>query len=99
MYNVVFQKSIAAAENQFAGPSVDLGNMEQYIDLIVLILRTMSVPLLWLKHAVFLGNVDFLLLPVTALLTSFLILSIGMGRALALECSVVQEMRKAGSCQ
>jgi len=28
-----FQKSIAAAEHQFSGPSVDLGNLEQYINL------------------------------------------------------------------
>jgi len=28
-----FQKSIKAAEHQFSGPSVDLGNLEQYIDL------------------------------------------------------------------
>lgn len=28
-----FQKSIAAAENQFSGPSVDLGNLEQYVKL------------------------------------------------------------------
>ncbi|GAB6095084.1 GspE/PulE family protein [Desulfatiferula olefinivorans] len=28
-----FQKSIAAAENQFSGPAVDLGNLEQYVKL------------------------------------------------------------------
>ncbi|MFO7737492.1 MAG: GspE/PulE family protein [Desulfatiglandaceae bacterium] len=28
-----FKRSIAAAENQFAGPSVDLGNLEQYVRL------------------------------------------------------------------
>jgi general secretion pathway protein E len=28
-----FKRSIAAAENQFAGPTVDLGNLEQYISL------------------------------------------------------------------
>ena len=28
-----FQKSIKAAEHQFSGPSVDLGNLEQYVDL------------------------------------------------------------------
>ena len=28
-----FQRSIAAAEHQFAGPSVDLGNLEQYVRL------------------------------------------------------------------
>jgi general secretion pathway protein E len=28
-----FQRSIAAAEDQFAGPSVDLGNLEQYVRL------------------------------------------------------------------
>ncbi|MEM7371694.1 MAG: cellulose synthase family protein [Bacteroidota bacterium] len=42
--------------------------------LVVLILGTMSVPMLWLKHEVFLGQVDFMILPVTALLTSFVIL-------------------------
>ncbi|MEW6671442.1 MAG: GspE/PulE family protein [Thermodesulfobacteriota bacterium] len=28
-----FKRSIAAAENQFAGPTVDLGNLEQYVSL------------------------------------------------------------------
>nr|MDA8404763.1 type II/IV secretion system protein [Desulfobacteraceae bacterium] len=28
-----FQRSIAAAENQFSGPTVDLGNLEQYVKL------------------------------------------------------------------
>ena len=28
-----FKRSISAAENQFAGPSVDLGNLEQYVQL------------------------------------------------------------------
>lgn len=44
--------------------------------LVVLILGTMSVPLLWLKHEIFHGQVDFLLLPVTALMTSFIILAL-----------------------
>ena len=43
---------------------------------VVLILGTMSVPILWLKHEVFFGKVDFMILPVIALLSSFLILGL-----------------------
>lgn len=44
--------------------------------ILVLLLGATSVPLLYLKHQVFGGNVDFLLIPVTALLCSFLILAL-----------------------
>jgi cellulose synthase/poly-beta-1,6-N-acetylglucosamine synthase-like glycosyltransferase len=43
--------------------------------ILVLLLGATSVPLLWLKHEVFLGKVDFLLVPVAALLCSFVILA------------------------
>ena len=43
--------------------------------ILVLLLGATSVPLLWLKHEIFLGKVDFLLVPVAALLCSFVILA------------------------
>jgi cellulose synthase/poly-beta-1,6-N-acetylglucosamine synthase-like glycosyltransferase len=43
--------------------------------ILVLLLGATSVPLLWLKHEVFMGQVDFLLVPVAALLCSFIILA------------------------
>ncbi len=44
--------------------------------ILVLLLGATSVPLLYLKHEVFGGRVDFLLVPVGALLCSFLILAL-----------------------
>ncbi len=44
--------------------------------LLVLVLGATSVPLLYLKHEVFHGKVGFLLIPVTALLCSFVILGL-----------------------
>ena len=42
--------------------------------LLVLLLGTTSVPLLYIKHEVFNGSVDFLIIPVIALFMSFMIL-------------------------
>ena len=42
--------------------------------LLVLLLGATSVPLLYIKHEVFNGNVDFLIIPVVALFISFMIL-------------------------
>ena len=43
--------------------------------ILVLLLGATSVPLLWIKHEIFMGKVDFLLVPVAALLASFMILA------------------------
>ncbi|MEO1415823.1 MAG: cellulose synthase family protein [Bacteroidota bacterium] len=43
---------------------------------LVLMLGATSVPLLYLKHEVFSGNIDFLIVPVSLLLLSFLILAV-----------------------
>ncbi len=43
--------------------------------ILVLLLGATSVPLLWIKHEIFMGKVDFLLVPVAALLCSFIILA------------------------
>lgn len=44
--------------------------------ILVLLLGATSVPLLWIKHEIFEGKVDFLLIPVAALLCSFMILAV-----------------------
>jgi hypothetical protein len=48
--------------------------MSSSVFLLVLLLGATSVPLLYLKHTIFGGNIDFLTVPVTALLCSFIIL-------------------------
>lgn len=49
--------------------------MSSSVFFLVLLLGTTSVPLLYIKHEIYLGSVDFLLLPVAFLLASFGILA------------------------